>query len=135
MLNMTVNKSLSTTYLPANQKYTSFMASYLDGSYSEGTNITDTLSVGSISMTNYPIGVVDYSSSQWIGVLGLGWLFSLAGPPDPVARATLTTNALVSRLVWRFSRSRSLRARSSAASAVPSSKGAKRRALQCPNSA
>jgi hypothetical protein len=66
------NKTLSSTYLPANQRYSDFGASYIDGSSVSGTNMTDRLVLGGIEFADYPIGLVSYSTDRWIGVLGLG---------------------------------------------------------------
>ncbi|KAK3681785.1 aspartic peptidase domain-containing protein [Podospora appendiculata] len=66
------NISLSSTYLPPNQKYSSFSAGYGYGqSEVSGRNCTDLLVVGEIETDNYPLGVVS-SAGMWIGVLGLG---------------------------------------------------------------
>ncbi|KAK0726761.1 aspartic peptidase domain-containing protein, partial [Lasiosphaeria miniovina] len=65
------NSSLSSTYLPANSKYSSFDASYMDGTDAYGTNVTDRLALGDIVMDDYSMGVVQ-SADRWIGVLGLG---------------------------------------------------------------
>lgn len=66
------NKSLSSTYLPANQRYDDFGARYFDDSSVSGINITDKLVLGNIEFADYPIGVVSYSTDRWIGMLGLG---------------------------------------------------------------
>ncbi|KAL2148039.1 hypothetical protein VTI28DRAFT_95 [Corynascus sepedonium] len=66
------NKSLSSTYLPANSRYDSFSVSYIDLNYVSGVNITDKLTFGDIELNDYPMGLVS-SAYRWIGMLGLGY--------------------------------------------------------------
>ncbi|KAL2270607.1 hypothetical protein VTJ83DRAFT_2791 [Remersonia thermophila] len=66
------NKSLSTTYLDPNRRYTSFSESYIDGFRIRGDNMTDRLTIGDIVIDDYPMGISSYSSYRYIGVLGLG---------------------------------------------------------------
>ncbi|KAL1843530.1 hypothetical protein VTJ49DRAFT_1123 [Mycothermus thermophilus] len=66
------NKSLSTTYLAPNRRYTSFIDAYVDSFSAEGTNMTDRLTIGDIVIEDYPMGIVSYANYRWIGVLGLG---------------------------------------------------------------
>lgn len=65
------NYTNSETYLPANQRYSSFNPSYVDDLYVYGDNMTDKLVVGDIEMDDFPMGLVS-SASRWIGILGLG---------------------------------------------------------------
>ncbi|KXX81868.1 Aspartic proteinase yapsin-3 [Madurella mycetomatis] len=65
------NHSNSETYLPANQRYSSFSPTYVDDLYVHGENMTDKLVVGDIEMDDFPMGLVS-SASRWIGILGLG---------------------------------------------------------------
>ncbi|KAK3331605.1 aspartic peptidase domain-containing protein [Cercophora scortea] len=66
------NTSLSSTYLPPNQKYQTFsVGGYGFGSEASGDNCTDLLVVGDIAMDDYPLGVAS-EAALWIGVLGLG---------------------------------------------------------------
>ncbi len=71
------NSSLSSTYLPANRRYTEFDIYNPAGGYIYGTNVTDKLVVGSLEIDDYPMGVVQ-SGSQWIGTLGLGYNASVS---------------------------------------------------------
>ncbi len=66
------NSSLSSTYLTANRRYTTFSQISPDYRYISGTNATDKLVVAGIQFDDYPMGVVS-SSAQWIGTLGLGY--------------------------------------------------------------
>lgn len=72
------NKSLSSTYQLANQKYRDWSTRLPDATYADGTNFTDTLKLGSIELKDFPMGLAD-SSDQWIGVLGLGGNYSYYG--------------------------------------------------------
>ncbi|GAB1319854.1 hypothetical protein MFIFM68171_10064 [Madurella fahalii] len=65
------NHTESETYLPANQRYSSFSPSNVEDLFIYGENMTDRLVVGDIEMDDLPMGLVT-SSSRWIGVLGLG---------------------------------------------------------------
>jgi hypothetical protein len=65
------NKSLSSTYLPANRRYDDFSNSYLDGTYVSGDNMTDKLVIGNLEFDDYPMGLATYAY-RWLGVLGLG---------------------------------------------------------------
>ncbi|AEO68614.1 uncharacterized protein THITE_2118191 [Thermothielavioides terrestris NRRL 8126] len=65
------NKTRSSTYLPANRRYSTFGAESLDGASADGSNFTDTLVVAGIELDDYPMGLVD-SATRWLGVLGLG---------------------------------------------------------------
>ncbi|VBB86122.1 Putative aspartic protease [Podospora comata] len=67
----TYNSSLSSTYLTANQRYMNFEASTAEGSVS-GTNMTDHLKIGGLTVEDYPMGLIT-SSSAHVGVLGLGF--------------------------------------------------------------
>ena len=71
------NSSLSSTYLPANRRYTEFDIYNPAGGYLYGTNVTDKLVVGSLEFDDYPMGVVQ-SGSPWIGTLGLGYNASVS---------------------------------------------------------
>ncbi len=72
------NRSLSSTYLTANRRYTEFDIYTPAGGYLSGTNMTDKLVVGSLEFGDYPMGVVQ-SASQWVGTLGLGYNASVSG--------------------------------------------------------
>ncbi|KAK3323028.1 aspartic peptidase domain-containing protein [Apodospora peruviana] len=66
-----VNKSLSSTYLGANQQYDDFSFYSVAGSVS-GKNFTDKLVLGDIEFDDFPMGLA--SSANWyVGQLGLGY--------------------------------------------------------------
>lgn len=65
------NKTLSSTYLPANRRYSTFSSRSMINSVS-GNNMTDKLVVGSIEFDDYPMGLVE-SAISWVGTLGLGY--------------------------------------------------------------
>ncbi|KAK0747339.1 aspartic peptidase domain-containing protein [Apiosordaria backusii] len=66
------NSSLSSTYLSANYRYSSFYPTTVDGASVSGSNITDHLKIGDITVEDYPMGLVT-SAERYIGVLGLGF--------------------------------------------------------------
>lgn len=68
------NKSQSSTYRTANPRHTDF-ATYTFSGYAQGSNFTDKLVVGDLTVDNYPIGLVD-QTNLWMGVLGLGYNYS-----------------------------------------------------------
>lgn len=70
----TFNTSQSSTYREANARYTDFDP-YTFSGYATGTNFTDALVIGDLTIENYPIGLVN-SASSWMGVLGLGYNYS-----------------------------------------------------------
>ncbi|KAH8898099.1 acid protease [Thozetella sp. PMI_491] len=65
------NQTKSSTYADANVKYSSFSAYTADGDYVSGSNFTDTLKVGDLTLDNYPMGLVS-DAPAYIGALGLG---------------------------------------------------------------
>ncbi|KAK4202143.1 aspartic peptidase domain-containing protein [Triangularia verruculosa] len=66
------NASLSSTYLRANHRYSSFYPNAVDGESVSGTNMTDHLKIGDLTVEDYPMGLVT-SATRYIGVLGLGF--------------------------------------------------------------
>ncbi|EAA28484.1 acid protease [Neurospora crassa] len=68
------NTSQSSTYRTANPRYTNF-ATYTFSGYAQGSNFTDKLVVGDLTVDNYPMGLVDQSNLR-MGVLGLGYNYS-----------------------------------------------------------
>ncbi|KAK3340627.1 aspartic peptidase domain-containing protein [Neurospora tetraspora] len=68
------NKSQSSTYRTANSRYADFDAFTFSG-YAQGTNFTDKLVIGDLTVDNYPMGLVNQANS-WMGVLGLGYNYS-----------------------------------------------------------
>ncbi|KAL0473322.1 aspartic peptidase domain-containing protein [Neurospora intermedia] len=68
------NTSQSSTYRTANPRYTNFATHTFSG-YAQGSNFTDKLVVGDLTVDNYPMGLVDQSNLR-MGVLGLGYNYS-----------------------------------------------------------
>ncbi|KAK4163890.1 aspartic peptidase domain-containing protein [Cladorrhinum sp. PSN259] len=66
------NKSLSSTYLSANSRQSSFSVSTIEQISVYGSNFTDKLVVGEIEVDDYPMGLTYSSTTRPIGVLGLG---------------------------------------------------------------
>ncbi|KAJ4404116.1 hypothetical protein N0V85_004937 [Neurospora sp. IMI 360204] len=65
------NKSQSSTYRTANSRYADFDTFAFSG-LAQGTNFTDKLVIGDLTVDNYPMGLVNQANS-WMGVLGLGY--------------------------------------------------------------
>ncbi|KAK4460168.1 aspartic peptidase domain-containing protein [Cladorrhinum samala] len=65
------SKSNSSTYLPANTRYTRFSQMYGDDIFASGSNFTDKIAVGEIELDDYPMGLVD-DANRYVGMLGLG---------------------------------------------------------------
>lgn len=79
------NKTLSSTYQEANQRYTEFSVAGIDGYGVYGGNMTDKLVLGSLDLGDVPLGLVTGSSSYLPlsgysgGVLGLGFHSTVYG--------------------------------------------------------
>ncbi|KAK4180197.1 aspartic peptidase domain-containing protein [Triangularia setosa] len=89
------NSSLSSTFLTANHRYSSFYPSTTDGSVS-GANITDHLKIGDLKVEDYPMGLVT-SATRWIGVLGLGFNSSQSSYSSSYSTAQYTN--FIDRLI------------------------------------
>ncbi|KAM7200885.1 aspartic proteinase yapsin-3 [Naviculisporaceae sp. PSN 640] len=67
------NKSISSTYMAANQQFDSFSAYGFGGFSVYGKNMTDTLVVGDLEFPDMPLGLVTTGTPTYAGVLGLGY--------------------------------------------------------------
>ncbi|KAJ9160658.1 Acid protease [Coniochaeta hoffmannii] len=92
------DKSNSSTYQRANQAYREWSAYTSDATFMSGSNFTDTLKIGDVTVENLPMGLAT-SSDQWIGMLGLGSNYSYRSDtydnlPDRLVKAgTIATKA------------------------------------------